>query len=606
MPRRLGWLLSSWRPIVAFDLSVRLLLIAVFAPLSAWFLRAILSWSGDVVVSNFDLVSFFLSPPGLSLIFVSATVGSAVALFEFGGLILFVQSARQGVEVSVVRVLALLSRRAGGLLALGLRQFLGVGAVATVFLAVVELTRRTLLGGGDIYYYLQVRPLAWWGAVAIVILVAVVAVGLVVALLLGWCVALPQLLLENAGAREAMAASRLQISERGIWRVVGRVMRWAGGMVMVFVLLGLSRQILEWAALRVAGERVPWVLTVAGFMLAIDFVLGLIAGFVGSLTLAVLVANLYTEMRGQLALPPPLLSTRPGDGRRRVRLIVVGLAVAAGLATLAWITVSEIVDEIRLDDDVLVTAHRGSAKAAPENTISALKQAMVDGADYAEIDVQETADGVLVLFHDTDLRRMAGVDRPIWNITFNEFRQLDIGSWFSEEFAGERIATLEEAINTVRGRMKLNIELKFNGHEQRLESEVARLVREAGFRDECVVTSLDYGGIQRIGQHDPGLRRGLILTAGVGDATRLDLDLLAVNANRVSRRMVARAHRAGKEVHVWTVNDPDQMLTMIHMGVDNILTSTPDVLVDLLEARAGMTHEQRVLLLVADFLEGRL
>ena len=247
-----------------------------------------------------------------------------------------------------------------------------------------------------------------------------------------------------------------------------------------------------------------------------------------------------------------------------------------------------------------------SSREAPENTLAALRLAIEDGADVAEIDVQETADGAVVLFHDTDLRRMAGVDRPIWEVTLAEFRQLDIGSWFSDEFAGERVATLEEAIALVNGQLELNIEMKFNGHDRRLEAEVSRLVREAGFEGDSFVTSLDLAGLQRLASIDPDLRRGLIVTAKVGDATRLDLDLIAVNAGLVSRELIARAHRRGQEVHVWTVNEPDQMLTMIHLGVDNILTSSPDVLVELLALRAEMTDAQKTLLLVYDLLAGRL
>jgi len=155
-----------------------------------------------------------------------------------------------------------------------------------------------------------------------------------------------------------------------------------------------------------------------------------------------------------------------------------------------------------------------------------------------------------VLLHDTDLRRVAGVDKGIWELTYDDVKEFDIGSWFSEEFADERIVTLGEAMQAARGRIKLNIELKFHGHNRRLEEEVTRLVKQAAFEDECIVTSLEYGAIQEIARQDSRLRRGLIVTAKVGDATKLDVDLLAVNARSVTRDLVTRAHQAGKEVHV--------------------------------------------------------
>jgi glycerophosphoryl diester phosphodiesterase len=220
--------------------------------------------------------------------------------------------------------------------------------------------------------------------------------------------------------------------------------------------------------------------------------------------------------------------------------------------TAAFLSYS-IISQIWLDENIAVTAHLGSSLAAPENTMAAILRAIQDGADYAETDVQETADGVIVLY---DLRRVAGVDSGIWELTYDEVKELDVGSWFSGEFTGERVVPLRETMQAGNDRIKLNIELKYHGHNRRLEAEVARLVTQAMFEDQCIVTSLEYGGMQEIARQDSRLRRGLIVTAKIGDATKLDIDLLAVNARSVTRDLVARAHEASKEMHVWTVNDP--------------------------------------------------
>src|SRR5262249_39012972 len=110
---------------------------------------------------------------------------------------------------------------------------------------------------------------------------------------------------------------------------------------------------------------------------------------------------------------------------------------------------------------VRVTAHRGHARAAPENTLSAIRKAIESGADYAEVGVQQTADGVVVLLHDRDLKRVAGVSRRLDEMSYDEVRKLDVGSWFDPAFAGERVPTLVEVIHLTRGRIRLNIELKF-------------------------------------------------------------------------------------------------------------------------------------------------
>src|SRR5262249_23806418 len=130
---------------------------------------------------------------------------------------------------------------------------------------------------------------------------------------------------------------------------------------------------------------------------------------------------------------------------------------------------------------VQVTAHRGHSRAAPENTLSAIRKAIASGADYAEVDVQQTADGVVVLLHDSDLKRWAGDPRRVGELPFDEVRKLDVGNWFGPAFVGERVPTLAEVIGLYRGRIKLNVELKVYGPDQRLALEVARLLREHDF-----------------------------------------------------------------------------------------------------------------------------
>ena len=137
-----------------------------------------------------------------------------------------------------------------------------------------------------------------------------------------------------------------------------------------------------------------------------------------------------------------------------------------------------------------ITAHRGSSKMAPENTMAALEAAMEEMADYSEIDVQTTADGIVVLCHDLNLKRVAGVDRTLGSMTYSQLEQLDVGSHFSPEFNGERIPALREVLEACKGRMKLNIELKNIGNDTSLPEQVAALVKEYDMEDQCVITSV--------------------------------------------------------------------------------------------------------------------
>jgi glycerophosphoryl diester phosphodiesterase len=249
-----------------------------------------------------------------------------------------------------------------------------------------------------------------------------------------------------------------------------------------------------------------------------------------------------------------------------------------------------------LPRDVKVTAHRGSSAAAPENTLAAVELAVFHRADFAEIDVQLTADGQVVVIHDADLMRVAGQNRQVSELTLAEIQQVDVGSWFAPEFASERIPTLEQVIATARGRLRLNIELKPKNNAVPLAERVVEVVEQEKFEAECVLSSLDDAPLEHIAKRNPALVIGKIVTASMGDPGRLDVHFLSLNEQRVTRDYVRRLHQRGKQVHVWTVNDPKRMGLMIDLGVDNLITDAPDVLVKLLEERAQLTNSQRILL----------
>ncbi|MFH1265716.1 MAG: glycerophosphodiester phosphodiesterase [Planctomycetota bacterium] len=237
-------------------------------------------------------------------------------------------------------------------------------------------------------------------------------------------------------------------------------------------------------------------------------------------------------------------------------------------------------------DRVAVTAHRGSSHSAPENSLSAVRMAIEQGADYAEIDVQETADGVLVVLHDEDLMRVTGTAAKIWEIDYGDLARLDAGSWFSEEFRGERIPKLEEVVELAGNRIKLNIELKFNGHDQKLAQRVAETVGRRQFQQKCVVSSLDYDGLMEARRSDPRLKIGLVAARPIGDIAALDVDFLSVNTDIATAELIDRARAAGKQVHVWTVNDPEQMSALVDLGAENIITDDPPAMIARLRQRA--------------------
>ena len=235
-------------------------------------------------------------------------------------------------------------------------------------------------------------------------------------------------------------------------------------------------------------------------------------------------------------------------------------------------------------DNSIVTAHRGGAGIAPENTMVAMKKAIELGAGFSELDVQETSDGVLILLHDKTLERTAGVDLNIWEMPYDSLTSYEVGSWFAPEFAGEPISKLADVMGAVKGKMKLNIELKMSGHEKFLIEKVIDLINEKDFRSECIITSFDLAAIKKVRQLDKDLKVGYIFSKYPEDEDvfTADVDLLSVKYKLVDEEFIRKAHANNKEVHVWTVNDPEMMKKLIGWGVNSIITDYPDKLLDLL------------------------
>ncbi len=251
----------------------------------------------------------------------------------------------------------------------------------------------------------------------------------------------------------------------------------------------------------------------------------------------------------------------------------------------------------------MVVAHRGYSRVAPENSMSAFQKSIEVGADVIELDVQQTSDGVIVVCHDRDLMRLAGDSRAIADTTFAELRNLDIGRRFSPEFTGERIATLDEVIALARGKIKLQIELKYYAKDHGLAEKVAELIRRHGFESQCEVSSLDYDGLMKAKRHNPQLKVVALVTYALGDPGRLDVDGLSVNTSVLSDRLIRAARSRGKLLYAWTVDDPRAMVKLIERGVGGLVTNVPEELIRIRKERAGLTDFERRLL-TARYLMG--
>jgi glycerophosphoryl diester phosphodiesterase len=358
---------------------------------------------------------------------------------------------------------------------------------------------------------------------------------------------------------------------------------------VTFVITWLCRQVSD-AGLDWAGIDVDRVLPLVALYMTVAVAGGFLVGAIGLAGHQFLVTRMY----GKHAAPERLRAAAEAapderSSRSLARPVVIGilalLAIGLGLASF-------LLSRLDLTEDVDITAHRGASVAAPENSMAAFRAAMEAGSTYAELDVQHTRDRVLVVVHDGDLLRMGGDPRKVGELTAAEIAKIDIGRKAGPQFAGEAPPTLEQVIGLVRGRMKLNIELKYNVPDPGLAPAVVDLLRREGFIDQAVITSLDYAALKQVKTLEPRLRTGHIVTAAVGNVVRSEADFLSLNAARATPSLLRNAHAAGKQVHVWTVNTPEGMLRMIERGVDNIITDDPALLAKVMRERNALDTPQ--------------
>lgn len=225
---------------------------------------------------------------------------------------------------------------------------------------------------------------------------------------------------------------------------------------------------------------------------------------------------------------------------------------------------------------IQISSHRGNSHVAPENTLPALENAILANSDYAEIDVRQTKDGVLILLHDDNLLRTAGLNKHIWALNYDEVVKLDAGAWFGVDFIMTRIPTLEETLKLCKGRIKLNIEIKSDHREYNLEEHLVELIHAYDFENQCVVSSSDSKVLARIKELDENIKTGLIISAAYGNFYEKEtVDFFSIRSRYISRQVVENAHASGKEVYAWTVNSVGEMERMKSVGVDCIITDNP-------------------------------
>ncbi|WP_129138518.1 glycerophosphodiester phosphodiesterase family protein [Modicisalibacter coralii] len=598
-PRALGLavgrsLREHWRPLVAYQLFFTLLATTLLLPIGATLLAALLKRLGRPLLTGTQLLDTILTPLGLLWMLVAIGLASLLLVLQQAGMLLVVTRPAANRYRLALEALWGVGRRLPGLTLLTLVQTGAQVAIALPMILALTGLYQLCLGDMESYVISQTHPPALWGFLAASIAPLLLWLWAAASLHLRWSQALAVLMLEDRSALNALRRSRTLT--RGRHRPLLLPVALPAVLIIALPVAAsalfdaLFTPLLWWLP-----ERVAVLMPAMLGYLTLYGLLALTATFIGAAINSLLGGCVYLRLAHRRPRPPtPTSHDHPAW--------VAWGAEALVLAFAAWQAWS-VLNSFEIHDTVTVTAHRGSAAQAPENTLAAFDRAIADGADYIEFDVRLSADDRVVVSHDDSLRRLIGSSQRISEMAWADIQRIDVGSWFGDAYRGQRIPSLSQVLDATRGRVKLYIELKPVGGnaEALVDAVLERLPRER--YDEIVIASLSSRAIAAVERRAPTLRTTLFAQFLVRGGLYLGpIDALGLRYNRITEHSVEAAHRRGYALHAWTVNDRRQMARLIDLGVDNIITDRPALLREVLRERDDLSDGELLLLKLRSWL----
>jgi len=246
----------------------------------------------------------------------------------------------------------------------------------------------------------------------------------------------------------------------------------------------------------------------------------------------------------------------------------------------------------------LLFGHRGCSKAAPENSMAAFQLILDKGVPGVELDVHLCKSGELVVTHDTNLKRVTGLEAEIIETEYAEIKELDAGSWFGEAYAGEKIPLLDDVFDLMGDKVYYDIEIKNESRiPGRLEQEVVRVVQKRGMQERMMLSSFNPYSIREVRRLDGKIHTAHIYAEheGIPPMLRNGLgrficfpQVLKPNRHKINRRMMFQLQKLeGYPILTWTEDDLVKAESYLEMGANGIITNVPEQMVEYFRRRWG-------------------
>ena len=572
-------LTAHWKPLILFEILWKLVTLLVIAPACAGLIQLAIHLAKLKYLTTSNLLQFLRSPWTILLLAVLLLLAALYTLFEIAAVCTcFRQSRFQKVRTTLGRMV-----RSG--LQSVLHFFRGGGPFLVLHLLVLIPLMQfsatsgifTAMGIPDfLAYYMTKKEFLLPIYVAAIILCCLLSIRWVFSSVL---------FTQNQCSYRSARATSVQLVRGRFWQTFFSVLVWNCCYFAALLVFLCMITVVVLMVIRATGSN-DLIMSQAMriLKLLIQIVLWSFSFFATPICMAHLTALLEKRcvQMPEVVLPEPVPLSRSAKPFRRSTAVLTACcftvaALGLNLSYVYSVFTGKANFRLALFQNPTVMAHRGLSADAPENTLYAFSDAISVGADFIELDVQQTRDGVLVVMHDSNLKRTTGVNKDIWDVDYADIQNLDAGSWFDPAYANARIPTLEETLQFVDKRAKLNIEIKPTKHgSDTLEQDVAELITRYQYTDACYVTSFSYGSLKKVKEANPEIRTGYLMSVAYGQFYSLKYaDAFSLNKVFVTSQVVNAAHQQGKQIFAWTVNSMSEVRSLCNLHVDSIITDDP-------------------------------
>ncbi len=563
--------------LIKFEIIYKLMTIFIFFPILSWMMRLLLIVNGTKVVAAFNASSLLTNPLTWVVGLVTVILLTIFASFERFAIVDTLHASKCGIHHTTADIfrttLDLIidnCRPRNWLLIPYCILILHFGSVSdassiTSFITIPGFIRESM----EKYPYQKYLYL--------------IGVAIAMILFMLWIFAIPIMMEEDTTHfSEACRKSRKMIQGRYFFQITLTILFWYG-MASLFFFAGTTAFITVWYLLALwltggaAGSYLKFFQETyegSSLILFIGFLWIMLPFLLASIQAA------YYKRKEKLSLSVLPYTEEKGYFRKYRWLSVLvlgGCAVCIFFSgpsryrqTMWMMNTSQ--------GQPLIMAHRGYSDAAPENTLPAFEKAIDAGFTAAELDVQMTKDGTIVVLHDSNLKRTTGVDKNIWDVTWEEISDLDNGSFFSADYKDTRIPTLEEVLHLCKDKLFLNIEIKRTGHDDGIVEKVVDLILENEFENQCDITSQSYRTLEEVREipEADGILTAYTSVIGLGDIQNLEAaNIISIQETFATFENIEKIQNAGKRIFVWTVNEKETMEKLVSLNVDAILTNNP-------------------------------